>query len=258
MPDIGNYTRETQLILPEAGKYFILLVFCVLAIRLWRRWMKIPAARNIAGLFWACAATLLAAVIGYFSMRQSLGSLYSYYGMEAFHAGRLPQALSLFETAEQNWRNADTLGQKGVCLLMMGDANDGLALISQARALRKGKGTPFEDFYEGVYRFTKGETSQAIPLLQAAAADDDYRWDIIKIFAVMELDQNRVADVVEQMKPFMQAEVTDFDQAYIMASLKLAAGKKTEAQALVDKFATTNLPPVWQSRFEKLRKQLQN
>jgi tetratricopeptide (TPR) repeat protein len=259
MPDIGSYTEKMQLFLCEASKYFALLLFCILAIRLWRRWTKVSAAHNANGLLWAVAATVLAVVIGYCSVRQSLASLYSYYGMQAFRAVRLTQALSLFDMAEKNWRDADTLGQKGVCLLLLGDVDNGLAMISQARAMRKGRGTPFEDFYEGLYHFTKGETHMAVPLLQASTADDIYRWSVIKIFAVMELDQNRVADVAEQMKPFMQADVTELDQAYIMASLKLAAGQKAEAQALVDKFAATNnLPALWQGRFEKLRKQLKN
>ena len=74
----------------------------------------------------------------------------------------------------------------------------------------------------------------------------------------MELDQNRVADAAEQMKPFMQADVTEFDQAYIMAALKLADGKKAEARELLDKFPAAGLSPMWQNRFEKLRKQLQD
>jgi hypothetical protein len=38
MPDIANYTVVTKVVLVEVGKYFGLLVLCVLAIRLWRRW----------------------------------------------------------------------------------------------------------------------------------------------------------------------------------------------------------------------------
>ena len=72
----------------------------------------------------------------------------------------------------------------------------------------------------------------------------------------MELDENRAADAAELMKPFMQAEATEFDQAYIMAALKLADGKKAEARALLDKFPTADLTPMWQSRFEKLRTRL--
>jgi hypothetical protein len=258
MPDIGNYSEKIQFFLGEAGKYFALLLFCVLAIRLWRRWTKIPAAHNASGLLWAVMVTVAAVIIGYYSMRHSLSSLYSYYGMQAFRAERLPQALSLFDTAEKNWPNADTVGKKGVCLLLLGDVDTGLAMISQARAMRKGKGAPFEDFYEGLYHFTKGETRLAVPLLQASSVDDTYRWSDIKIFAVMELDENRVTEAAKQMSPFMQAPVTDTDQVYIMASLKMAAGQKAEAQMLVDKFDATNLPALWQNRFEKLRKQLKN
>ena len=94
MPDIGNYTETTAtLVLAEAGKYFTLLLFSVLAIRLWRRWARGPGANKSENLFLACAFTMIAAAIGYFSMCQSLGKLYSYYGMSAFHANRLPQAI---------------------------------------------------------------------------------------------------------------------------------------------------------------------
>ncbi len=59
------------------------------------------------------------------------------------------------------------------------------------------------------------------------------------------------------MEPFIQVEVTDTDQAYVMASLKLAEGKKAEAQVFMDKFYSTNLPSFWKSRFEKVRTQIQ-
>jgi hypothetical protein len=257
MLDIANYTETTKLVLIESSKYFALLVFCILAIRLWRRWLKIPASRNAGGFSGAVVATVLAMVIGCLSLRQSLGSMYSYYGMRAFRDGRLPQALSLFETADRNWRNADTLGQRGVCLLMFGDADNGLALISQARALRKGKGAPFEDFYEGLYFFGKGDENRAVPLLAAASVDDTYRWSVIKTFAVINLEANRIADAARLMQPFQQVEVTEFDHAYIVASLKFADGKKAEARALLDKFPEATLTPAWQGRFEKLRAKLQ-
>jgi hypothetical protein len=254
--NIGAYTENTRLILGEAGKYFVLLLFCVLAIRLWRRWAKIPASRNAAGFLCASIASGLAIGIAWVSMRQSLGSMDSYYGMEAFRAGRVPQALELFEAADKNWRSADTIGQKGVCLLMLGDTSHGLALISQARTMRKGKGTPFEDFYEGVYHFTKGEIRASVPLLLASSGDDAYQWNVIKLFAIMDLDENRPADAAELMKPYLKAEVTEFDQAYILASLKLADGNKPEARALLGKFADADLSPLWQTRFEKLRLKL--
>src|SRR5690242_12450212 len=137
MPDISAYTADMRFVLAEAGKYFALLVFSVLAIRLWRRWMKVLAARNLNGLLCAVASTILAVVVGYVSICQSLNSLYSHYGMKAFRSGRLPQALSLFDTAEHNWRNADAVGQRGVCLLLLGKPDKGLALIEQARTMRK-------------------------------------------------------------------------------------------------------------------------
>ena len=61
MPDIGNYTETTRLVLGEAGKYFTLLLFSVLAIRLWRRWAEVPAQTNRKISFWPGAFTLTAA-----------------------------------------------------------------------------------------------------------------------------------------------------------------------------------------------------
>ena len=258
MPDIGNYTETTGSVLAEAGKYFTLLVFCVLAIRLWRRWAKVPASRNAGGLLAAGMATVAAAAIGYFSMCQSLGSMYCHYGRQAFQAGRLPQALALFEQAGKYWSHADALGGQGVCRLVMGDAENGLALIAQARIKRKGNGTPFEDFYEGVYRFNQGDAKTAVPLLEAASVDYTYRWSVIKLFVVMALDENHIAHAAEKMKPFLQAEVTEFDQAYIVASLKLAEGKPDEARRLLDKFPNSELSPLWQERYAKLREKLRD
>lgn len=253
MPDIGNYTAHTTLVLGEAGKYFALLVFAVLAIRLWRRWAKTSAGDKSKSLLLACTATAIATAIGYFSMCQSLGKLYSYYGREAFHAGRLLQALSLFESSEKFWNSPDAQGQKGVCLLLSGNAQAGLPLIEHAKARRKGAGTPFENFYEGLYYFTQGQQTNGLPLLQAASADRTYRWSVVKLFAVMDLEANQPDDAAALMRPFMAAEVTEVDQAFIVASLKLADGKKAEAQALLDKFDTSDLSPMWKTRLEKLR-----
>lgn len=258
MPDIGNYTEITTLVLREAGKYFALLLFSVLAIRLWRRWARSPVANKFKNLLLAGAVTFVAAAVGYFSMCQSLGKLYSYYGMSAFRANRLPQAFTLFETSSKYWKSADALGQRGVCLLLSGNQDRGLQLIGEAKTLRKGRGTPFEEFYEGLYFFTQGQRSNSVPLLAAASADETYRWSVVKLFAVMELDENHAADAAELMKPFMQAEVTESDQAYIVASLKLAEGKKAEAQAILNKFPPEDLSPMWKSRFEKLQVEIHN
>jgi hypothetical protein len=172
MPDIGNYTETTTLVLGEAGKYFVLLLFSVLAIRLWRRWTRSPVKSKFNNLLLAGAATFAAVAIGYFSMCQSLGKLYSYYGMSAFRANRLPQACALFETSSKYWPNADASGRKGVCLLLLGNPDRGLQLIGEAKTLRQGHGAPFEEFYEGLYFFALGQRSNSVPLLAAAAADE--------------------------------------------------------------------------------------
>ena len=257
MPDIGDYTEIAQLILAEAGKYFALLVFSVLAIRLWRRWRKSSNSNKRNNFLLASVTTVAAAAIGYFSMCQSLGKLYSHYGMEAFRAGRLPQALSLFETSAQFWDGADATGEKGVCLLVLGDPAQGRQLIEKARAMRNGRGTPFEEFYDGLLFFTEGQAAKAVPLLQAASADSLYRWSVAKIFAVIALDAGNPEEAARQMKPFLQAEVTDYDQAYIIASLDFAGGKTNDARVLLGKFPADGFSPLWKKRFEKLQTQLQ-
>jgi hypothetical protein len=191
-------------------------------------------------------------------MCQSLAKLYSYYGMSAFHANRLPQALSLFETSSKYRKSANALGQQGVCLLLSGHPDRGLQLIEQAKILRKGRNTPFEAFYAGLFFFVQGRPGNSVPLLETASADETYRWSVIKLFAVMALDENRVADAAGQMKPFREAEITEFDQAYIMASLELADGKMAGARAILSKFPPDGLSPAWKSRFEKLKAKLNN
>jgi Flp pilus assembly protein TadD len=258
MPDIGNYTETTELVLGEAGKYFTVLLFSVLAIRLWRRVSGNFGANRTKDLLSAALATLMACGIGYFSVCQSLGKLYSHYAMNAFRQNRPLQALALFEISSKYRKSADTLGQEGVCLLFLGAPDQGRFAIEKAGTLRKGKNTSFEQYYEGVYYFTQGQKSNSVPLLNAASADPVYLWDVSKLLAIMLLDENRVADAMHWMKPYMQAEVTDSDQAYIMASLKLAEGKKPEAQAIMDKFPTQEEDGslAGKARFEKLRAQI--
>jgi hypothetical protein len=258
MFNLTNYSENVLVILTEGGKYFALLVLSILAIRLWRRWRRVSSARKASGLVLACLVTILTALAGYVSMRHSLARMDSYFGMKAFYDGHLPQALSLFIAAERNWENADTMARCGVCLLFLGEGDRGLAVLKQARDLRNGQGTPFEFMYEGLYRFGQEDAPGAIRFLRAAAKDPAYRWAATKTIAVIELDQDQVAAAGDDMKPFMEVDVTDFDQAYVLASLKLAAGNKAEARALLNKVPASNPGPKWESRLEKLRARLQD
>ena len=72
----------------------------------------------------------------------------------------------------------------------------------------------------------------------------------------MELEANRPAEAARLMQPFMQADVTESDQAYVIAALKLAAGRKAEALAVLDKIPAPALTPMWQMKFEKLRAEI--
>jgi tetratricopeptide (TPR) repeat protein len=253
--DMANYIENLTGVLTEAAKYFFVLVFSVLAMRLWRSWVKRGRQKDFTGGLVAAAVTLLALTIGYFSMCHSLGSLYSSYGLKAFHAGRLPQALALFEIAGGYSHRADISGREGVCRLLLGDVEKGEAMLAQARASRRGD-SQFEDFYAGYYWFTQGDYNRAAPWLRIAYGADEYRWTVTKLFSVMALESNRPAEAANLMQPYNQVEVTEPDHAYILAGLKLAGGKKAEARALLERFPVTSLSPPWKGHYEKMRAQL--
>jgi tetratricopeptide (TPR) repeat protein len=257
MPSIHEYVDLVKLLLGESAKYFGLLLFAVLAIRFWRRAVKVEREKKPANFLWAFVASALACSIGYFSICHSMGLMYSYFGMRAFHSYKLEPALSLFQTSLSFWKSADALGGKGVCLLWTGKVDDGIRSLNEARALRQGNGSPFENFYEGLYYFYHDDATNAVPLLEAASANADFAWAVAKLFAVIQLDRNQPQEAVRLMRPFMQVEVTEADQAYVIASLKLADGEKAEAQALVDKFLSNDPTPFWKARLEKLRMQIQ-
>ena len=52
MPDIQDYVETTKVILGETAKYFALLMFSVLAIRLWRRLPRIAADKRGKTFCW--------------------------------------------------------------------------------------------------------------------------------------------------------------------------------------------------------------
>jgi hypothetical protein len=258
MPDMATYTEWIKVILGESAKYISLLLFSVLAIRLWRRLPRLSAGNKRKNFLLACLASAMACVVGYFSICHSLGLLYSYYGMRAFNSGYLLPAFSLFEKSSGYWKNADALGKQGVCLLFLGHPDQGMQLLDDAKTLRKGGNSSFEEYYEGLYFFFDEKAAKAIPLLEVSSADPSYRWNVIKLFAVLELDNNQPQDAEHLMQPFAQVEAADFDLAYVRASLDLFEGKKAAAKMLVDRFDTENLLPFWKSKFDKLRAKIQN
>jgi len=256
MPGIGDYIALSKLVLVESGKYFSLLLFSVLAIRLWRNGLKGHGAVRGKNIVLASVVSALACAIGWYSIHSSMGKLYSHYAMKAFDNGRLEQAYSLFVTSSGFWPGAGAVGGQGVCLLMLGRTDAGEAMLQKANTLRGGRSSTFEQFYNGLYYFMHNEPQKALPLLEGASADGLYQWNVIKFIAVMQLDANHPEDAVALMKPYLQAGVTENDQAYVIASLKLAAGDKAAAQALVNAYYSTNLPAFWKSRFDKLQAQI--
>jgi len=256
--NIGSYTDLTKLFLGEASKYLLLFLFSVLAIRLWRKLSGLSGKNRQSYLSMACLATAIALVIGYFSIYSSLSRLYLYYGTKAFNSGNLGSACFLFDKSSEYWMSADAVGKEGVCLLLSGKVDNGLRLIEQAKILRKGQSSTFEEFYEGLYYFFAEQSDKAIPFLEDASADPDYIWRVTKAFAVLYVDNHQYANAARLMEPYTQVEVVDEYQAYVVAALKLFAGKKSESKMLVDKFESENLMPFWKSRFDKLRAQIQN
>ena len=254
--NIWDYTQGLTVLLSEAGKYFLLLLLVVLAVRLWRQIPHLSGPNRQKMLLFASIASVLAVLTGYYSICNSLGRLYFHYGMKAVNAGNSGSALILFQTSAKNWKSADALGGEGVCMLWNGMTNQGLALLSEAANLRKEPST-FEDYYEGLYYFYQNQGDLAAPLLASASMDTQYRWNTVKLVSVIELEKGNPQKADELMQPFAGEPVTDFDQAYVMASLDLWKTNRTEATALAEKYKSSDLPPFWKSRFQKLDAQLQ-
>jgi membrane protein insertase Oxa1/YidC/SpoIIIJ len=258
MPHISQYAFFVKVLLAELGKYFALLLFTILAIRFWKNARRVSAAKKTKAYVFAVVATVIAGGIGYASFRHSMSRLYFYYGMVAFESGNVPSALSLYQTSAHYWQNADAIGGVGVCVLRLNNGDAGDQLLAAARRMRKGEGTPFEEFNQGVYDFATGKYAAAVPLLESSASDPQYEWRVTKILCMITLETNGVPLAADLMKPFAAMEVSEPDHAYINARLELAGGHTNEARMLVEKFDTTNCPPLFKVRLDNLRAQLNN
>jgi hypothetical protein len=254
--DIGSYAEILNIFLLETGKYLLLLLLVVLAVRLWRQLPRSSGPNWRKMLLFALVTTILAVGVGYYSLCNSLGRLYFHYGSRAVRAGNFASALLLFQTSAKNWKNADALGGEGVSLLWSGATNQGMAFLSEALKIRK-KQTPFEEYYEGLYFFYQGQWDTAAPLLAAASAALEYRWNSVILVSVIELEKGNPQEAEKLMAPFTAVDVADYDQAYVTASLDLWKGKKDEAKKLAARYDPASLPPFWKSRFQKLDAQLQ-
>src|SRR6266850_902736 len=257
MQAIGDYMQLVKVILGESAKYFVCLLFVILAMRLWRRLPKLSGPNKQQTLLLAGLVSAAACGVGYLAIAHSLGLLYSGYGMRAFRSGKILSAASLFQTSVRHWKTADALGEEGTCLLLMEAVDQGKRLLDQAKALRKGKSNAFEQHYEGLFYFFHEQPDRAYPLLEASSYELIYRWDAIKLLCVILVEKNQVTDATQFMAPFAQVEVKECDHAYVLAWLKLVDGKKLEARALLDQFPSDKLAEFWKPRFEKLRAKTQ-
>ncbi len=258
MLSIPSYTDLIKLILSESAKYFALLLVVVLAVRLWRRLPKLPAAARRGNLLLACLVTLLSGGIGYVSICHSMSLMYWHFGLQAFQASRIDSAFSLFDTSWNYRKTANALGGKGVCLLVTGHGKAGISFLTDAQGMRQGKKTPFESFYEGLYYYYANDPTNAIPLLENSSADTGYVCEVTKLFAVFQLDRGQPQEAARLMQPYLQAEIIEPEHAYIIARLKLADGKIAEARMLADKFLSVEMAPYWHKRFEQLEAEIQN
>ena len=257
---MGEYTDLIRVLLGETVKYVFLLLFAVLAIRLWRRQFRLAAGRFWNNLVLACLISGITFGIGFFSICHSLSLLYSHYARRAFDLAHWSSSLILFQSSAKYWRNADAVGGEGVCLLMLGNFRDGVELIHQARAMRHDQSTPFEHFYEGELYFYQNQPDKAVPLLEASSVDPIYFWNVTKMLTVVHLDRHQIGDARQLMKPFLQVPIQkdEPDHAYIVASLDLLDGKTNAVRTLLEEFPSDGLDPFWKPRFEQLRAKIQN
>ena len=253
--DIEDYVDAIKVILGETAKYLALLLFSVLAIRLWRRRSGTAAGKKGQNFLLACLSGAAACGIGYFSIGHSLSLLYYYYGNKAFDAGNYLPAASLFQTSFAYWKNADALGREGICLLLADEPDRGMRRLDEAKALRKGGSSSFEQFNAGMYFFFHEQPDQAVPLLEASSAKAGYQWNVARLLSVIALEKGRPDEAERIMKPYLRAEVKDGDyaHAYVVASLKLREGNQAEARSIIERFPSGKLTPFWKPRFEKLR-----
>jgi Flp pilus assembly protein TadD len=200
--------------------------------------------------------SLAAAASGWLSVRHSLSLLHAYYGDVAFDAHRLAAAARLYHTAQQHWKSADTVGKEGICLLLLDRRETARGLLAEAQTMRGGSRSAFEQFFEGMYWFFREQPERARPLLEQSWAGEDFRWRSSLLLAVIHVDQGNPAKAAQCLGPFLQAAVEDYDQAYVMAALKLAAGQPAEARVLLAPYPPEKLPRFWRPRFERLRARL--
>ena len=257
---MGEYTDLIKVLLGETVKYVFLLLLCVLAIRLWLRLPKLSAGRRWNNVLLASSISGIAGIAGYFSIHHSLSLLDSYYAQRALDLRNWSSGLVLFQRSDQLWHNADAVGGEGVCLLLLGDNRDGVNLIQQARAMRHGRNTPFEDYYEGELYFFDNQPDKAVPLLEGASANPVYFWNVAKMLTIIALDRHQIETARRLMKPFLQVPVEkdEYDHAYIMISFDLLDGKTNEARMLLDEFPPGQVNSFWKSRFARFSTSIQN
>jgi hypothetical protein len=254
MQAIGDYTFIVKLALVEGGKYLLLLFLVAFALRLWRFAKVATELKRSKAIVFAMVSSLVAVFVGYCVLASSLSQIYAAKGRIAFRDSKLKMALAAFESSSRCWRTADNVGEQGVIRLLLGQSQAAMPLLAEAK-MRRGRNTPFEQFYGGLFFFFDGSPERALPLLQGAAADQRFQWDATKLIAVILIESGHSNDAVEIMKPFRAIEIKDPDHAYVLALLDLQKGRKVEARAELDHFSNEKLSHFWQTRFSKIRNQ---
>ena len=155
----GQVTRGGSGASVKWAVFFSCCCFPFWPIRLWRRFFTLTGGKP-GNLLQACAVSILAGCLGYFSIRHSLSLLYSGYGERAFAAGNLPAAFTLFQKSSGYSSSADAMGKQGVCLLLSGRSGEGLRRLAGAKALRHGRLTPFEEFSRRTALFFSGSPTK--------------------------------------------------------------------------------------------------
>ena len=254
MPSIGDYNEWIRVAIGEGGKILILLLLVVFCIRLWKR--MTGARRTVRGVLVACALTAATIAAGYWGTCHSLSRLYSFYGDDAFNESRCGSAVLLYQTSNQYWRRADTVGKLGVSLLLLGQPTPAQRLLTEAKSMRGGVASHQECFFQGLYWFLNDRPAVAVSLLERSRGDVQFQWKSVKLLSIIAIDQGRISEVVGLMEPFRRAKVEEGDHAYIQACLLVHEGRKNAAWQMIQPYVPDQFPKFLLPRVERLRNSL--
>ncbi|MBF0406909.1 MAG: hypothetical protein HQM10_06125 [Candidatus Riflebacteria bacterium] len=252
MEDIGNYIGLVNLFIAEAAKFLLVVISSVICGKIWRFLLRNRDFSTQTVLI-ATLFTIFSLASTYCCIKHSLSRLYYYYGNQAFENENFASAANLFADSLSHWKNIEIRGKLGVVLLFLNQEKAGLALLRETQRER-GSAALFEQFHEGLYFFLKDEPLKAIPLLEKASENGEYRMQIVRIFSIIQLDKGNLNEALRLYSPIRQTPVENFDQALIMLSILALEGNISEAKKLFQQYFSENMPSFWKKRYSRMGK----